>query len=170
MSLALVVLAHQQFVELLSFGVLEQFYPAYVVGIRHVFVKSAHSVAAVLRLDILAEDVNMPSSFSDEGVPCSLENQTYAEVGIILLFLETCLYQPSLERDIALLLHTELIPHDFQELYLTDNQLLLLQHVLLQVLILLNSPLEGSRYLLTTLNNLLFKQLIFNSGVFVSHE
>ena len=72
MSFALVVLAHQQFVELLSFCVFEQFNPAYMVGIRHVFVEPADSVAAVLRLDILAEDINMPSSFSDEGVTCSL--------------------------------------------------------------------------------------------------
>ena len=127
--LALVVLAHQEFVELLRFSVFEKFDAANVMGVRHVLVEATDGVAAVLGLDVLAEDIDVSASFSDEGVSSSLEDQTYAEVWVVFFLLETSLYQPSLEGDVALLLHTEFVTHDIQEVNLTDNQLFLVQHV-----------------------------------------
>lgn len=71
------------------------------MGVKHVLMQPRHLVGAILALDILGENLDMPPNFPDEGVSCSLKHQTYREVGVVFLLLEASVSEPTFEGKIA---------------------------------------------------------------------
>ena len=91
-----------------------------MVRVLHISKNLAHLVATIGTFNVVGKSFSMAANLTDEGVSGSLENQTYAEVGVIFLFFQACFRQFCLESNIALLLKSQFFTHCFKNTDFAD--------------------------------------------------
>ena len=166
--LRLFVERDEQLEVLVYFRIFVEFHSAHVVSVRHVFEYTSHLVRTVLALDVLRVAIDVPPDFAHKRVASTLQHQADRKIWIVLLLLEACFDKASFARHCTFLLKSQLLAHDLQAADLTDQELLLILEIVLQVLVLLDHALEGNRYLPASFHKLLPQKLVLNPCILKS--